>query len=97
MHLNELNDEERESFDRAMDTVRSMRHEEQLAIIEHAVATSIRYANIGKDQILTDWARGLLTTLRLNASKAFREASQHAPDLSLPGVSAKELLAGLRR
>ena len=99
MHKNELNAAERESFERAMDAVHHMPEEDRYALIEHAVATSIRYATTQKDQVLTDWAQGILATLRASASKAYQAAiaDHQPPDLRRPGISAKELLAGLRR
>lgn len=99
MHKSELDERERESFDHAMDAVRQMSPAEQYALIEHAVASSIRYATARKDEILIDWAQGLLTTVRTVAGKAYKAAvADHVPpDLRQPGVSAKELLAGLRR
>jgi hypothetical protein len=99
MHKDELDEAERVSFERAMETVRGLPAAEQHALLEHAVATSIRYATTQKDQVLTEWALSLLTTVRMAASTAFKAATAHhqPPDLRQPGMSAKELLAGLRR
>lgn len=99
MHKDELDEQERSSFDRAMETVRLMPPEDQYSLIEHAVATSIRYATTRKDQVLVEWAQGVLATVRMNASKVYLAAAagHQAPDLRRPGISAKDLLAGLRR
>ena len=82
-----------------MDSVRHMAPEEQFALIEHAVATSIRYATTRKDDVLIDWAREMLTSMRLAASKAYQAAAagHRSPGRRLPGISAKDLLSGLHR
>lgn len=74
MHPSQLEPEERASFDRAMATVDEMDENQKRALIEHAVASSIRYATERKELILEDWARGLLGTLRAHRSAAFRNA-----------------------
>jgi hypothetical protein len=75
----ELDHEQQESLQRSMAIVRNMSDEERLALIEHAVTAAIHYARNHKDQVLTDWAAGLLGTLRLHASDTFRKAIAAMP------------------
>lgn len=97
MHVSELTAEERDSFDRAMATIESMDDADRRQILEHAVASSIRYATERQDETLRDWTRSLLASLRAGASPEYRSAvkSHHPPARPIRGVTAKELISRL--
>ncbi len=98
MHPKHLSAHERQRFDEAMTTVNALDETERLALIEHAVAASIHYAATQKAEVLDDWARGLVATLRLNGNKALRAVLADAKPSSLTGLghSARDLLAAIR-
>jgi hypothetical protein len=99
VHPDELSFEERASLDRAMATVQEMTEVERLALIEHALAACVRFATKQDEDTLRSWASGLLRTVRVNSSKAYREAIASATEPARPlrGVSVSSLLAGIRR
>lgn len=89
-----------ESVERSMQTVRQhMNNDAHMALIEHATKAAVQYAIDRDDEVLREWARCLLSTLRLNASPQYRAAvaSLRPPDLSRPGITAAELIAALNK
>ena len=99
MHPSQFTESEQTRFDLAMDLVSQLRPEEQLGLVEAAVAAAIHHDSAGDEAELARWARGLLTTLRLHGSKAYRAAVEghQAPERPLLTVSATTILAAVDR
>ena len=99
MHTSELTEAERARFDMAMTAIGEMPHEDQLALLEAAVAVAIRQDSDPANADLDTWARGLLATIRLSASKAYLASidGHHAPDRPLGKVTASAILAAVQR
>lgn len=99
MHKSELRSLERDAFDRAMAIVEQLPPDAQRALIEHAVATSLRYDRERDPEVLASWSIGLLQTLRLHASAQFAETLGEVAkfDRSRRGVGLSGFVASLRR
>ena len=93
--VDELDEAERASWERAMATIRTMDESEKWGILEHAVASTIRYAGDRRDEGLRDWARTLLLALRLAATPA-HGTKPESPARPVRSLEFKELLGRLR-
>jgi hypothetical protein len=72
--IDSLTDIEQASFDRAMATVDRMSDGDRRALVNHAVAATIRYATQRDEATLRNWCRGLLRTLRVHADPDYQRA-----------------------
>jgi hypothetical protein len=99
VHKSELTSLEREAFDRAMAVVEQLPADSQRALIEHAVATTLRYHHEQDPRVLDSWSAGLLQTLRLQATSPFAEAlgEEAKFDPSRPAVNLSGYAASLSR
>jgi hypothetical protein len=99
MHKSELNELERAAFERAMVIVDGLSPDSKDALLERAVATSLRYAREKDTGILASWSTGLLQTLRMRTSKQYAETFDvdHQVDRSRTSVRLSDFVASLRK